>query len=426
MAIVVLLGGMLALSMLGLPLVFAILGASVATLLIFRPFIPLEVVPQLLIAGMDVSVLMAIVFFFLTGELMNRGGITRRIVDFANALVGRIRGGLGHVNVMSSIFFSGISGSAVADTAAIGSVLIPSMVRKGYSRGFSAAVTETSSVIGPIIPPSIPIIVYAVMAQVSVGRMFLAGFLPGLVIGLCLMVTVWIVSRRRGYGREPPADLRAVLRAGLDAGVAMLAPVIIVGGILGGAFTPTEAGAVAALYSFLVGKLVLRELPWSEVWQAILRAAEGTATALVILGASSVFAWIVADLQINRAIAALIFEISREPWVVLLIINIVLLGVGMFMDPLSAMVILVPILLPTVLEIGIDPIHFGIVVVMNLMIGLCTPPVGFLIFLSANIAGAKPEEVVRESVPFVAALLVALLICTYVPAVTLTLPGLMD
>ena len=275
-------------------------------------------------------------------------------------------------------------------------------------------------------PPSIPIIVYAVMAQVSVGRMFLAGFLPGLVIGLCLMVTVWIVSRRRGYGREPPADLRAVLRAGLDAGVAMLAPVIIVGGILGGAFTPTEAGAVAALYSFLVGKLVLRELPWSEVWQAILRAAEGTATALVILGASSVFAWIVADLQINRAIAALIFEISREPWVVLLIINIVLLGVGMFMDPLSAMVILVPILLPTVLEIGIDPIHFGIVVVMNLMIGLCTPPVGFLIFLSANIAGAKPEEVVRESVPFVAALLVALLICTYVPAVTLTLPGLMD
>ena len=426
MSIVVLLGGMLVLSMLGLPLVFAILGASVATLVIFRPFIPLEVVPQLFISGIDVSVLMAIVFFFLTGELMNRGGITRRIVDFASALVGRVRGGLGHVNVVSSIFFSGISGSAVADTAAIGSVLIPSMIRKGYSRGFSAAVTETSSVIGPIIPPSIPIIVYAVMAQVSVGRMFLAGFLPGLMIGLCLMVAVYVISRRRGYGREPPASLAAIARTGLDAAMALLAPVIIVGGILGGVFTPTEAGAVAALYSFLVGKLVLRELPWSEFWRAVLRAAEGTATALVILGASSVFAWIVADLQINRAIASFVFSISREPWVVLLIVNLVLLGVGMFMDPLSAMVILVPIMLPTVLEVGIDPIHFGIVVVMNLMMGLCTPPVGFLIFLSANIAETRPETVVRESLPCLLALLVALLICTYVPAVTLTLPGLMD
>ncbi|MCB1810012.1 MAG: TRAP transporter large permease, partial [Candidatus Competibacteraceae bacterium] len=377
MAVLLLLGTMLALALLGVPLVFSILAASVLTLLVYRPGIPLDIISQLFINGMDQSLLLAIVFFFLAGELMNRGGITRRIIDFANALVGHIRGGLGQVNVVSSIFFSGITGSAVADTAAVGSVMVPAMVRQGYSRGFAAALTQTSSVIGPIIPPSIPMIIYAVLAEVSVGKMFLAGVIPGLLIGICLMVTVYVISRRRDYPRQPVAGLVAIAQRGAAALVALLTPVIIVGGILGGIFTPTEAGAVAALYSFIAGKLIYRELSWRDAAQALVRAAQGTATVMVILGASSIFAWIVADLRISHSVAAFIFELSKEPWLVLLVINLFVLLVGLFMDPLAALVILVPVFLPTAVEIGIDPIHFGIIIVINLMIGLCTPPVGY-------------------------------------------------
>lgn len=426
MTVLLLLGSMLLLSILGVPLVFAILASSLATLLVYRPGIPFEIVPQLFVNGIDRSVLLAVVFFFLAGELMNRGGITQRIVDFANALVGPIRGGLGHVNILSSVFFSGISGSAVADTAAVGSTMIPAMVRHGYSRAFSAAVTQTSSVIGPIIPPSIPVIVYAVLAEVSVGRMFLAGIVPGLVVSLCLMVAVYVISLRRGYPKEARVPMAAILKRGVDAGLALFAPLIIVGGILGGVFTATEAGAVAVLYSFLLGRLGYRELSWRDAWTAMLQSARGAATVMVILGASTLFAWIVADLQVSRTVGAAILAVSEQPWLVLLLINLFVLLVGLFMDPLAAMIILVPIFLPTVIEIGVDPIHFGIVFVLNLMIGLCTPPIGYLIYLSAAIAEARPEEVIRESLPFLAALLVALFLCMYVPAITLTLPALMD
>ncbi|HEX6145119.1 MAG TPA: TRAP transporter large permease [Geminicoccaceae bacterium] len=425
MEVLTLLGTMVALAAIGLPLVFAILAACLATLLIFRPGLPLEVLPQLFVNGMDRPVLLAIVFFFLAGELMNRGGITRRIIDFASALVGHVRGGLGQVNVVSSIFFSGITGSAVADTAAIGTVMIPSMVRKGYAPGFAAAVTQTSSVIGPIIPPSIPMIVYAVMAEVSVGQMFLGGILPGLVIGAVLMLVVLLISVRRGYPVERRASAGDVVRTGLDAAVALGTPLIIVGGILGGVFTATEAGAVAVLYSLLAGALFYRELDLPGLWAAIVRAAEGTATVLVILGASSIFAWIVADLRVHQAAASLLFALGREPWLVLLAINLLVLVVGLFMDPLAALVILVPILLPAAAEIGVDPVHFGVMIVINLMIGLTTPPVGYLIYLSADIAEVPPEVVIRESLPFLGALLVALGICAYVPAVTLALPSLL-
>jgi tripartite ATP-independent transporter DctM subunit len=426
MPVLLLLGIMLLLSLAGVPLVFSILAASLVTLFTFRPTIPLEVVPELFVSGIDTSLLLAVVFFFLAGELMNRGGVTRRLVDFSNALVGRIRGGLGHVNVVSSIFFSGITGSAVADTAAVGTIMIPSMVEKGYSRGFSAAITASSSVIGPIIPPSIPVLIYAVLASVSVGRMFLAGILPGLLIGLCLMLAVYAISRRRNYPREAGVSLRIIARRGLDAVGALVAPLIIVGGILGGVFTATEAGAVATAYSCIAGLLIYRELTWSGFWRAMLNAAEGTATVLVILGASSIFAWLVADMQVNRTIAAAIFSVTDSPWAVLLLINAFVLLIGLIMDPLAAMVILVPILLPTVTQLGIDPIHFGIIIVINLMIGLCTPPVGYLIFLAARIADTRPEVVIRELLPFLGALLVALLLVTFVPAFTLTLPKLMN
>lgn len=424
MEILVLIGVMLGAALLGIHLVFAILIASTITLLMYRPGIPLEVITQLFLSGIDNFLLLAIGFFFLAGELMNRGGVTRRIIDFASACVGHVRGGLGHVNVVSSIFFSGISGSAVADTAAVGSVLIPAMEKAGFSRGFAAAITQTSSVIGPIIPPSIPMIVYAVLAQQSVGEMFLAGVVPGLVIGLCLMTVVYVIARRRAYPKGLWQGIGAVVRLGLSASAALLTPLIILGGILGGVMTATEAGAVASAYAFIVGKFWFRELGWRDCGIALVDAAKGASTVLVIVGASSIFAWIVADLKISAMASELIFGISRDPFWVLVLVMLFTLLIGLFMDPLAGLVIIVPVFLPTMLEIGVDPVHFGVLVVLNLMIGLTTPPVGYLIYLSAYIAKERPEIVIRESLPFLAALVAALVICLLFPAIVTTLPAL--
>ncbi|MBW4709743.1 TRAP transporter large permease [Roseobacter sp. YSTF-M11] len=422
MTLLVLLGAMIGLSLLGVHLVFAILLSSTLALLIYRDYVPLEIIAQLFLSGIDNFLLLAVGFFFLAGELMNRGGVTRRIVAFAEACVGHIRGGLGHVNVASSVFFSGISGSAVADTAAIGSVMVPAMEKAGFSRGFAAAVTQCSSVIGPIIPPSIPMIVYAVLAQQSVGKMFLAGILPGLLVALCLMVMVYVVALRRGYPAGHWQGFGAILRAGASALVALATPVIIVGGILGGVMTATEAGAVAVAYAFAVGKFWFRELTWAGCGEALVVAAKGSATVLVIVGASSVFAWIVADLKVSTTAANLIFSISDDPFWVLVMAMIFVLLIGLFMDPLAGLVVTVPVLLPIMQDIGVDPIHFGVLIVLNLMIGLTTPPVGYLIYLSAYIANEKPEVVIRESLPFLGALFAALVLCLCFPALVLTLP----
>ena len=423
MTVALLIGSLLALALLGVPLVFAILASAILTLVVTRPGLPLEVVAQVFVGGIDSQVLLAILFFFLAGELMNSGGITRRIVTFANTLVGHLRGGLGQVNIVTSVLFSGISGSAVADTAAVGTVMIPSMKERGYPADFSAAVTQASSIVGPIIPPSVPIIIYAVLAEQSIAELFVAGILPGFLIALCLMATVYIISRRRGYQRSARAGLGEVGASLVRALAAMLMPLIIVGGILGGVMTATEAGAVAVLYALVIGALGYRELTLRAVWRGVLRAATGTATVLVILGASSVFAWIVADQQINRQVAQAIFALSTDPLVVLLLITLAGLLVGMLMDPLAALIVMVPVFLPAAVQIGVDPVHFGLVIVLTLMIGLCTPPVGYLIYLSAAIAQCRPEAVTRESLPFLAALVVALLLCVAVPAISLTLPA---
>ncbi len=425
MAVLVLIGTLALFAALGVPLVFAILASAAVTVLVVRPTMPLDVAAQMFVDGIDGSLLLAIVFFFLAGELMNQGGITRRIVTFAGTLVGHIRGGLGHVNVTSSVLFSGISGSAVADTAAVGTIMIPSMVERGYPRAFSAAVTQTSSIVGPIIPPSIPIIIYAVLAEQSVGKLFVAGIVPGLVIGACLMVTVYIVSARRGYEKGERAGPARIGRAFVSALPALGMPVIIVGGILGGVMTATEAGAVAVVYGLLAGFFVYRELTLARAWQAVLRAASGAATVLVIVGASTFFAFIVADQQVNREVARVVFAISENPTVVLLAVVAVGILVGTLMDPLAALIIMVPVFLPAALEIGIDPVHFGLVLVLTLMIGLCTPPVGYLIYLSASIAGVKPEAVIAESLPFLATLVVALVLITVFPSLTLGLPTLL-
>ncbi|HWU40697.1 MAG TPA: TRAP transporter large permease, partial [Candidatus Acidoferrum sp.] len=381
---------------------------------LFRPGLPWEFFAQTFVSGLNHYPLLAIAFFFFAGELMNFGGITQRLVDFANGLVGHIRGGLAHVNVVASMFMAGISGSAVADAAAIGSVLIPSMKLAGYSASFSAAITETASVIGPIIPPSIPMIVFAVLAEVSVGRMFVGGIIPGIIVGFSLMGVAYVISRRRGYPRGDRPSLARIGRTAWRAALPLIAPVIIVGGILGGVFTATEAGAVAVLYALVVGGLAFRQLRFRDVWGALLRSAHGTAKVMIIIGSCTVFAWVAADMQISQKAVDLLFGVSREPWAVLLMLNIFLLIVGLFLDPTPALIILVPILFPIVTAVGINPIHFGIIMVINLLIGLCTPPVGFLIYLTASIADCRAEEVVRESVPFVLVLVAVLFLCTYV------------
>lgn len=423
MAEAVLIGGMILLSLFGVPLVFGILGVTFAAVVLFRPEIPWEFFAQTFISGLDHYSLMAIAFFFLAGELMNYGGITQRLVDFANSLVGHIRGGLAHVTVVSSMFMAGISGSAVADAAAVGSVLIPSMKRAGYTSAFSAAVTETASVIGPIIPPSIPMIIYAILAEVSVGKMFLGGVFPGILVGLSLMVIIYILSVKRGY---PCGEKPTLVRVGRTAWLAffpLLAPIVIVGGILGGIFTATEAGAVACFYALIVGGLIFRQLTFKNIWESLLRSAHGTAKVMIIIGSCTVFAWVVADLRISEKAANLIFSISREPWAVLLMLTIFLFIVGLFLDPTPSLIILVPILLPITTKLGIDPVHFGVLMVINLLIGLCTPPVGFLIYLTASIADVGSEDVVRESIPFIIVLVVVLLICTYVPSLVMALPN---
>lgn len=424
MSLALLLGSMLGLAALGIPLVFALLASSLLTILVFSPDLPLEVVPQIFVQGMDSFALLAIALFFLAGELMGASGVTTRILDFARSLVGHLRGGLAQVGILASLVMAGVSGSAVADAAAIGSVLIRSMRQVGYPAGFAAALVMTASILGPIIPPSIPMIIYAVLAGTSVGAMFLAGILPGLMIAIGLgIVAYWRVGAY-GLPPEPRATGTEIRRATSRAVLALLAPVIIVGGIRGGIFTATEAGAIAVVYILAISTFVFKGLSTRGLGEVLVRAAHGTSAVLVILGASSIFAWIIADQGISRAFADMITGLGAPAWLVLLLINILFLAVGMFLDPLAALIIMVPIFLPLIQSIGMDTVQFGVMAVLNLMIGLCTPPVGYLIYMTATMGEVRPTEVVRQSLPFIGVLLVVLLLVTYVPALTLLLPNL--
>jgi TRAP-type transport system large permease protein len=425
MALALLLSVMIGLTALGLPLVFALLGASVFTLMVIRPELPLTVVPQLFVGGIDSFALLAIALFFLAGELMTASGVIDRILAFARALVGHVRGGLGQVGVISSVVMAGVSGSAVADAAAVGPLLIRSMKKEGYPAKFAAGLVATASTMGPIIPPSIPMIIYAVLANQSVGAMFLAGIVPGLLMAAGLSVVVYLCARRLDLPRAARAPGAEILKATGRAVLALLAPVIIVGGIRGGIFTPTEAGAIAVVYVLLIGVVAYRALPLSAMLEALVRAAHGTGAVLVILGASSIFAWIIADQRVGQELAATIRALDPQPWTLLLVLNLIFFAVGMFLDPLPALVILVPVFLPLVLAIGMDPVHFGVMIVLNLVIGLCTPPVGALIFMTASMGEVSPAAVVRASLPFLAMLVLILALVTYVPAVTLWLPNVL-
>ncbi len=387
--------------------------------------VPLELVAQRMFTGIDSFPLMAVPFFILAGDLMNRGGTTIRIIGFANSLVGHIRGGLAHACVVANMIFAGISGSSVADASAIGSIMIPSMEKSGYDLDFSAALNSVAATIGPIIPPSIIMVIYGVSVNVSVGGLFAAGFVPGILMGLALMIVVSRISKKKNYPMSEGFSGKRVAVEFKSSIWALLAPIIILGGILGGVFTPTEAAAVAVIYSFFVGKFIFREIAWKDLPGILFQSGITTGAILLIISLANVFAWVIAANQIPVKLSSLFLSATSNPYIFLAIVNVLLFIVGMFMETGAAIILLAPILAPIAVKLGIHPLHFGFMMVLNLAIGMATPPVGVCLFVSCGITGLSLEKVSAAAMRFVIALLAILLIVTYVAPISLFLPKML-
>jgi C4-dicarboxylate transporter, DctM subunit len=409
--------------LLGMPISFAMGTIGLAYLL--ANGLSLITIAQKVYTGMDSFLLLAIPFFLLAGALMNRGGITRRLVDFAYTLVGHVPGGLGHVTVVANLIMAGMSGTAAADAVATGTVLIPSMIRNNYSPGFAAAISACAAAIGPMVPPSVAFVIFGSLTSVSISQLFLGGILPGLLMGLYLMVAVWIVARRRGYGAGVRrATLREIGRTFLYALPAMLTPIWVVGGIVGGIVTATEAGAVAVLYTAIL-TIVYGEMRWRQVFPMLSEVVLMTAVIYLMLGVFNVLSWILAIEQIPQQATGFFLSFTDNWAVVLIVINVVLLIAGMFMEPVPMMVLLGPTLMPVAVHYGIDPVHFGVMFVLNICIGIVHPPIGTNMFITCALARCSIGHYTREAVPFLIALLLLLALVTYIPAVTLTLPRIL-
>ncbi|MTI43104.1 tripartite ATP-independent transporter DctM subunit [Roseibium hamelinense] len=415
----------LVLLMVGLPVFFGLLAAPGILLWLNGQERDITLLYRNVYNGMDSFPLMAIPFFMLAGELMNRGGITLRLVEFSQALMGHLRGGLAHVNVLSSMLFAGLSGSAVADTSALGSMLIPAMEKQGYTRKFAAAITAASSVIGPIIPPSGIMIIYAYVMGESVAALFLAGIVPGVMVGIGLMVMIKVLadkydfpvaSRKSTWGERGQASLKAFFP--------LMTPVIIMGGILGGIFTPTEAAAVAVAYALIIGLFVLRTLKVGDIPDVLNRAGITSAVVLLLVGAAMAFKTVVSLSYAPQILADFILSLSENPLILLFLINILLFIVGMFLDAGPAIIILGPILGPIFLDLGVDPIHFAIIMSVNLTIGLATPPMGLVLFVAASVSGEKVETISKAILPFLAVEIAVIFLVTYFPAFSMTIPRL--
>jgi TRAP-type transport system large permease protein len=358
--------------------------------------------------------------------VMNRGGIAKRLVELADAIVGHITGGLGHVNIMASMFFGGISGSAIADTAAIGGLMIPPMVQQKYPAPYSAAVTASSSVIGIIIPPSIPFILYGIITNTSIARMFLGGIIPGIIVGVALMITTYFTSKKQGYGVAAQGQRfswRRLWTAFRHVWLALSIPFIVVGGILLGIFTATEAGAVAAVAALLMALFVYREITWRDLPQILLNTAKTTGVVLFLCGMAMVTAWLLTRARVPFELAALLTRYTSSPLAVLLMVNVLLFAVGFVMDLTPAMLILAPILLPVMTSVGIDPVYFGVIMSINLGIGLVTPPVGTVLYVACGVADIKLEQLVKALMPFLFTLLSVLVLLILFPQLVLFIPN---
>ena len=387
--------------------------------------IPFVIIPQKLFAGIDVFVLLCVPGFILAGNLMNNGGITEKVVGFSNAVIGHIRGGLGLANIVASMIFAGISGTAVADSASLGSVLIPAMKKEGYESDFSCAVTASSSTIGPIIPPSLPMIIAGTLTGLSVAKLFVAGAVPGLLLGAGLLVVSYWQSKKKGHPKGERATLGEIGRQFKGAFWALLMTFVILYGIVGGVFTPTEASVVASLYALVVGLFVYKGLTFKKLPRILVDTAITTASLMVLVGLANLFGWILTSEQIPQAVANGLLEITRNKYLILLLINLLLLFIGTFMETIAALVILFPVLLKVAVGVGVDPIQFAIIAVLNLMIGLTTPPVGVCLFVTSSIGQISLGQISRAIVPFLSVSLLVLLLVTYLPSISLFLPSLL-
>jgi C4-dicarboxylate transporter DctM subunit len=390
--------------------------------------IPLITIPQSVFESLDVFTLMAVPFFILAGNLMQTGGISRRLVNLANVLVGWIKGGLGAVAVLTSMFFATISGSSSATTAAVGSILIPAMEKKGYPKNFATSISAASGEIGVIIPPSIAMIVYGLVANVSIGSMFVAGVIPGVLIGCSLIALITITARIKGFDTLNTFNkkewFKELWKAFADSFLALLMPVIILGGIYKGYFTPTEAAVVAVVYGFILGTVIYREIKLKDIVGILGKSAITTSIIMLIVGFASIFAYLLTMNMVPHKVGAAISQFSDNPLVFLLLANILLFVTGMFMETLASIIILAPILAPVAMLYGIDPVHFGIIMVVNLAVGMVTPPVGVNLFVACQIANLRLDQLTRPLLLFLGVLILDILLITYIPALSLWLPSL--
>lgn len=410
--------------LIGIPISFSLGIVSMGGVMAMN--LPLMVVIQRMFTGADSFPLVAIPLFILAGGLMFQGGMSKRLVSFSDALIGHFPSGLAMVSILACMFFAAITGSAIAATAAIGGLMIPLMVQQGYDAKFAAPLLATAGSIGPIIPPSIPLLLYGVIANTSVAKLFIGGFIPGILMGISLMIFSYFIGKKRNYrGREKRAPLSEILKYGKDAVLALLTPIIIIGGIMSGVFTATESGAIAVAYSLVIGLFIYKELTFNKIYELLLDTAKTTGIVLIVVAFASLFTWVLTINQLPQQVTALLSEVANNKIVLLLIINIILLIAGTFIDTVSALVIFAPLFLPLTANFGIDPVHFGLILAVNLTIGMCTPPLGVCLFVSSSIAKVSLKDMMKDLFPLLVALLIVLAIITYIPQTVLWLPNLL-
>lgn len=431
MVVFILVSTFIILFVLGVPIAFSLGLSTLATMVVTMDFIPaVTTIAQRMAGGLNSFALLAIPLFILSGLLMAQGGIARRVIDFSKAVIGSVPGGLAFVNVISCMLFGAISGSAVAATSAIGGFMIPEMNKAGYDKNFNAAVTATSATTGMLIPPSNILIVYAVASGgVSIAALFVAGYVPGILVGLSLMGVCAAYAKKHNFPSGVRVPFPVLVKCTVAALPSLFLIVLVIGGILAGIFTATEAGAIAVLYALALSTLVYRQINLVQLKALLIKSVETTAIVMFLIGTSMAMSWLLAYENIPATVANTLLALSDNPFVILLLINLVLLAVGIFMDMTPAVLIFTPIFLPVAVELGMSPLHFGIMMVLNLCIGLCTPPVGSILFVGCAIAKTSISQIVRPMIPMYVAMFLALLVVTYVPAVSEFLPklfGLMD
>jgi tripartite ATP-independent transporter DctM subunit len=422
MLLFILLFSLVILFSLGTPVVFSLTISSLIYVLLAG--IDPQIVIQKIIMGPDSFVLLAVPFFILAAQIMNTVGTTKRIFKFASTIVGHFPGGLAHVNIVDSMIFAGMSGSAIADASGAGLMEIEAMVSQGYAKSYATAVSAASSTIGPIIPPSIPMVIYAVIAEASVGKLFLGGFIPGILMGLSMMVITYFIAKKRKFYRDRRATLKEFFDAFKGAFLALLTVVILLGGIYSGVFTPTEAAAVAAFYALFLGTVVYREIKVRDIFKIFSRVVISCGFITFIISTSAIFSWIIARERVPQQLADLMLSVTTSKPLILLIMNVLFLILGMLMDTNAIMLIFLPIVLPVVKSVGIDLVHFGVVVTLNLMIGLLTPPFGVLLFLLSGLTKVSIEDILREVFPYIIMLICVLFLITYWEGLVMFLPNL--